>query len=274
MYSRPRVSAWATVRQLCKLTNAGCLTDQQVWFPVDFHETFSQKFSKICSFIDIYQAGSLTPGITLILFTQAIAQLKDIYRGLIAPISINPGLLQDVFTGTLWSTRILIHPENFQETLLISSRFPKGKNYSSRFPGVLDTLSAVASQLQLVVLCPHSLHTGIQLDLLNDSIWPPDGQTRRQISLTHCTLGLDYPDKKAAKEEGEEEDNGTELVRVSHLQAVNAIDLLMKYYEQSDLATPDDMQPLSAIKRCMDYMCCCFQKQTSICDFFQRHSSL
>ena len=28
--------------------------------------------------------------------TQAIAQFKDIYRGLIAPISINPGLLQDV----------------------------------------------------------------------------------------------------------------------------------------------------------------------------------
>ena len=86
----------------------------------DFQETFSRKFSRICSFIDIYRAGSLTPGITLILFTQAIAQLKDIYQGLKAPISINPGLLQDVFTGTLWSTRILSQPENFQETLLIS----------------------------------------------------------------------------------------------------------------------------------------------------------
>ena len=39
---------------------------------------------------------TLTPGITLNLFTQLIAQLKDIYQGLIAPISINPGLLQDV----------------------------------------------------------------------------------------------------------------------------------------------------------------------------------
>ena len=106
---------------------AGSLTDQQVWFPVDLQETFSRKFSRICSFIDIYRAGSLTAGITLILFTQAIAQLKDIYRGLIAPISINPGLLQDVFTGTLWSTRILSQPENFRETLLISSRFPGGK---------------------------------------------------------------------------------------------------------------------------------------------------
>ena len=74
----------------------GCLTDQQVWFPVDFQETFSRKSSRICSFIDIYRAGSLTPGITVILFTQAIAQLKDIYRVLIAPISINPGLVQDV----------------------------------------------------------------------------------------------------------------------------------------------------------------------------------
>ena len=81
--------------------NSGCLTDQPVWFPVDFQETFSWKFSRICSFIDIYRAGPLTPGITLILFTQAIAQLKVIYRGLIAPISINPGLLQDIFTGTL-----------------------------------------------------------------------------------------------------------------------------------------------------------------------------
>ena len=80
---------------------SGCLTDQQVSFPVDFQETFSRKFSRICSFIDIYRAGSLTPGMTLILFTQAIAQLKDIYWELIAPISINPGLLQDVFTGTL-----------------------------------------------------------------------------------------------------------------------------------------------------------------------------
>ena len=76
--------------------DTGCLTDQQVRFPVDFQETFSQKFSRICSFIDMYRVESLTHGITLILFTQAVAQLKDIYRGLIAPISINSGLLEDV----------------------------------------------------------------------------------------------------------------------------------------------------------------------------------
>ena len=83
------------------LSLTGCLTDQQVWFPVDFQKTFSRKFNRICSFVNIYRAGSLTCGITLILFTQAVAQLKDIYLGLIAAISIIPGLLQDVFTGTL-----------------------------------------------------------------------------------------------------------------------------------------------------------------------------
>ena len=62
-------------------------------FPGD---TFT-KIQQNLQFIDIYRAGSLTAEITLILFTQAIAQLKDIYWVLIALISINPGLLQDVF---------------------------------------------------------------------------------------------------------------------------------------------------------------------------------
>ena len=128
---------------MCDINNttSGCLTDQQVWFPVDFQEKFSWKFSRICSFIDIYRAGSLTPGITLILLTQAIAQLKDIYQGLIAPISINPGLLQDV---------LLVHckvqefwvSQKISRRLLIF-RISRRENYSSRFPGfsgVLDTL--------------------------------------------------------------------------------------------------------------------------------------
>ena len=67
---------------------------------------------------------------------------------MIAPISINPGLLQDCFTGTLWSTRILSQPENFQETLLISSRFP----------GVLDTLLYHSSQFTYVLTVTQSYH--------------------------------------------------------------------------------------------------------------------
>ena len=59
-------------------------------------------------------------------------------------------------TGTLRNTRILHHittntqtqSENFQETLLISSRFPGGNNFSSRFPGfpgVLDTVIHIST---------------------------------------------------------------------------------------------------------------------------------
>ena len=62
-------------------------------FPGDIFTKIQQNLQ----FYRLYRAGSLTTGITLILFTQAIAQLKDIYRGLIAPISSNPGLLLDVF---------------------------------------------------------------------------------------------------------------------------------------------------------------------------------
>ena len=91
IYSLLHFSITDGVSGVCKLWNlvsqemfrsktTGCLTDQQVWFPVDFQETFARKFSRICNFIDIYRAESLTPGITLILFTQVIAQLKDIYQ--------------------------------------------------------------------------------------------------------------------------------------------------------------------------------------------------
>ena len=42
--------------------------------------------------------------------------------------------------------------------------------------------------------------------------------------------------------------------RVAHVDAVNAIDTLMRYFEQSALATPDDIQPLSVLKRRVDYL--------------------
>ena len=66
-------------------------------FPGDIFTKIQQNFQ----FYRHLAGRSLTPGITLILFTQAIAQLKDIYRGLIAPISINPGLLQGVLLYTV-----------------------------------------------------------------------------------------------------------------------------------------------------------------------------
>jgi len=79
-----------------------CLIDQQVWFPGDI-------FTNILT-ADIHLAGSLTPEITLILFTQSIAQLTDIYWGLLTAIPINPGLLRDVF---YWYTVIHKNLESY-----------------------------------------------------------------------------------------------------------------------------------------------------------------
>ena len=59
---------------------------------------------------------------------------------------------------------------------------------------------------------------------------------------------------------------------VGDILATNAVGVLMKYSEHSDLATPDDMQSLSVINRCVDYMRCCSQKQTSMFDFFRRRT--
>ena len=50
----------------------------------------------IAQLTDIYQR-LLTPEITLILFIQSIAQLTHTYQRLLTPISISPGLLWDVF---------------------------------------------------------------------------------------------------------------------------------------------------------------------------------
>jgi len=41
----------------------------------------------------------------------------------------------------------------------------------------------------------------------------------------------------------------------------------MRYFEQSDIATPEDIQPLSAIKRHVDYMPYSAQKHTTIAYF-------
>jgi len=57
----------------------------------------SVEFEVFFKMITIYWVGLLTLGIKLILFTRSVAQLTDIYRGLLTPISINPGLLRDVF---------------------------------------------------------------------------------------------------------------------------------------------------------------------------------
>jgi len=73
---------------------------------------------------------------------------------------------------------------------------------------------------------------------------------------------------ESGEEAGEEEndptaDDSPDAVCITHSQAAEAVDLLMRYFEQSDIATPKDIQPLSAIKRRVDYMPYSAQKQTT-----------
>ena len=89
-------------------------------------------FTKIQQNLQFYRhlPGRVTnPGITLILSTQAIAQLKDIYWGLTGPISINPGLLQDV---------LLVHCE--VQEFWVSQKISR-LCWFPGFPGELDTLT-------------------------------------------------------------------------------------------------------------------------------------
>ena len=106
--------------------HAGCLTHQQVWFPVDFHETFLRKLSRICSFFRNYNdlPGRIAnPWYHTDLFTRSTAQLTDIYWGLLTTISINLGIQWDVF---YWYT---VKYKNF------ASHNNKHTNSARKFPG-------------------------------------------------------------------------------------------------------------------------------------------
>jgi len=50
---------------------------------------------------------------------------------------------------------------------------------------------------------------------------------------------------------------------------VGANDTLMRYFEQCQLTTPDDIEHLSVIKRRVDYTRLATQKQLSIHDYFK-----
>jgi len=55
---------------------------------------------------------------------------------------------------------------------------------------------------------------------------------------------------------------------ISHADAAAAVDSLMRYFEQRDWATEDDIQPLCIIMRGVDLLRVAAQKQSSTIDFF------
>jgi len=76
------------------------------------------------------------------------------------------------------------------------------------------------------------------------------------------------------EEEGEEEEAAgvvdCQPAHVSHTDAAAAVDVLLRYFKQSDQATQDDIQPLCAIKCRVDALTVAAQKQSSILDYFHR----
>ena len=93
------------------------------------------------------------------------------------------------------------------------------------------------------------------------------------VSDGQAESGSDEKSGVIQGEEGQEEDQEakSESIRVSHDQATSAIDTLMRFFEQSDYATSDDIQGLCLIKRRLASLTSSSKKQSSLLNYFSRH---
>ena len=127
----------------------------------------------------IYRAVPLTPEIILILSTQSIAQITDIYRAVAQLILIYCEMFS---TGTLWNTRILSHIINKHTNS--TRKFPGDFEISSRFPGVLDTLKYLTCAQKLISLpynvAPHPADKGTK------TVLEAQNTNRRVMINTAC----------------------------------------------------------------------------------------
>ena len=108
--------------------------------------------------------------------------------------------------------------------------------------------------------------------------WHRDGDCGHQLLTDDWWRGAGDGDQHGrwllggGEEEAEENDQpdnkSGKLMCVLYIQASDAVDVLLKYSEQSDFATADDMHLPSLIKHRLDYMRFCSEKQTMISDFF------
>ena len=88
------------------------------------------------------------------------------------------------------------------------------------------------------------------------------------IQLVSGPSKVGSSDEEDGEGEDEEEGEDSQLARVSHTDAAAAVDVLMRYFEQCQQATEDDIQPLCLIKRRVDSLLVAAQKQSSVLDFF------
>jgi hypothetical protein len=70
------------------------------------------------------------------------------------------------------------------------------------------------------------------------------------------------------EQEVDDRDEPTQSARVSYREAASAVDTLMRYFEQTELATAEDIQPLCNVRRRIESLNQSTKKQTSITDYF------
>jgi hypothetical protein len=115
--------------------------------------------------------------------------------------------------------------------------------------------------------------------LPNATLMTPDEYLNIDNELATCDLMTDEEIVQTVTGEGQaqdSDDNDNEATstdeerRVTSAEATAAIDTVMRYFEQLELATADDITPLSLIRRRIDRLRMVSQKQTSILDFFHK----
>jgi len=100
-----------------------------------------------------------------------------------------------------------------------------------------------------------------------------DGEILAMVTNAEDSGEEDGEEEAEENDEPDGEDGKTMRTHISHIQASNAVDVLIKYFKQSNVATADDMQPLSLIKRHVYHVRFCSQKQRMISDFFHHRTA-
>lgn len=70
------------------------------------------------------------------------------------------------------------------------------------------------------------------------------------------------------EQEVDDQDEPTQPARISYREAASAVDTLMRYFEQTELATAEDIQPLCNVRRRIESLNQSTKKQKSITDYF------
>ena len=150
-----------------------------------------------------------------------------------------------------------------------------------RHTGILpvdDSTEEVRSSVAATTETDHSLrdfgNIFERLRIPTELLMSPTEYINIDKELTTCEMMTDEEIIKFVS--GEESDDDLEIqdredatsTRITNGKANEAIDTLLRYFEQSDTTTSDDVERLCYIKRRISCLCSSSLKQSSIMDFF------